>query len=1046
MSFRILGALAAETPDGMAIPLGSPKQRALLAILLLHVGEIVSTDQLIELLWGDAAPRTAGHSIQIYVSELRRLLQPVAGPGAIVTRPPGYQLQVPPHKVDARRFEHMVADGARAMKDRDRANGVAILREALRLWRGPALSDFTYEEFAQPYIQRFHDLHLEAIEELASAEITDGRLSAVISLTEAAIQDDPLRERSRELLMLALYRSGRHAEALRTYQKLRELLDEELGLDPSPPLQRLQEQIILHDPSLGPPTTEPAAAEADQRNPYKGLRAFTEDDSEDFFGRSALVDRLEQALEQGARLVALVGPSGSGKSSAVGAGLVPRLRDGWAVTIIGADGAGLDDLAEVTSGPDGSKRRLVVIDQFEELFSTADEPLQRQFLGSLTRAVANDERRQAVLVTLRADFYDRPLLFPAFARVFLPGVVNILPMSAEELEAAIVRPAERSGIAIEPGLLASLIAETVDQPGALPLLQYALTELFDQRKGGSLTLAEYRRLGGLRGVLTRRAEELFATLDANEQRTATQIFLRLVRPGRGTADSRRRLQLSELTALDLDSIALSRVLDTYGRHRLLSFDREESSGAATVEVAHEALLWEWDRLAGWVDRHRTALRRHETFTAALAEWDESGRNEGYLLTGARLDEFASLGRDGALQLTDREREFLHLSERRRTQEAADQASRAADVRRLERRSRNRLVGLIGVVVVLLAGGAWAYNTLGQAPATAALLFHQAGGIDLMTEAGFDRGITDFGLLAIERDASVEDADEALEQLSQEGPDLIFALTLATDVDAAAARHPDIKYVALEQRGPDRDNLKRVGFADEEGAYLAGAVAALKTETGRVGFIGGIDIPVIWRFHAGFVAGVRAVDPDIEILTVYLTAPPNYDGFVSDQLGESAARTMYGDGVDVIFHAAGASGDGVFEAASRLSDETDTQLWVIGVDFDQYETVGGPRGPSWQRHILTSMVKRLDVAVYETMRQFAEGDFSAEAVEYNLASNGIELSYSGGRIDQYRTQIDALRERIINGEITVPCLPEDRVQQAAELGLAADGCVDFARAQ
>jgi basic membrane protein A len=350
------------------------------------------------------------------------------------------------------------------------------------------------------------------------------------------------------------------------------------------------------------------------------------------------------------------------------------------------------------------------------------------------------------------------------------------------------------------------------------------------------------------------------------------------------------------------------------------------------------------------------------------------------------------------------------------------------------------------VVVLLGGGAWAYSTLGQAPATVALLFHQAGGIDLMTEAGFDRGVTDFGLLAIERDASAEDANAALEALSQEGPDLIFALTLATDVDAAAARHPDIKYVALEQRGPDLDNFKRVGFADEEGAYLAGAVAALKTETGRVGFIGGIDIPVIWRFHAGFVAGVRAVDPNVEVVSVYLTAPPNYDGFVSDQLGESTARTVYGDGVDVIFHAAGASGDGVFEAASRVSDETDTQLWVIGVDFDQYLTVGGLRGPNWQRHILTSVVKRIDVAIYETMQQFVEGNYSAEAVEYDLASNGIELSYSGGRIDQYKTQIEALREGIISGEISVPCLPDDRVQQAAELGLAADGCVDFSRPQ
>jgi basic membrane lipoprotein Med (substrate-binding protein (PBP1-ABC) superfamily)/DNA-binding SARP family transcriptional activator len=1040
MSFRILGSLAAETSDGVAVALGSPKQRAVLAVLLLHVGELVPAERLVELLWGDAAPRTALHSIQIYVSELRRILQPVAGDAAILTRPPGYQLAIAPDELDARRFERLVAEGARALTDGRRAEGVSLLQDALRLWRGPALSDFSYDDFAQPYIRRLHDLHLDAIEELASAELADGSPGSAISLAEAAIQEDPLRERSRELLMLALYRTGRHAEALRTYQKLRELLDEELGLDPSPPLQRLQEQIILHDPALGAPRSEPEAQEVAPRNPYKGLRPFTEEDSQDFFGRAGLVDRLEQTLEQETRLVALVGPSGSGKSSVVAAGLIPRLEDRWTTTTIGADRAGLQELEELTAKPDRSPRRLVVIDQFEELFSSGDETLQRGFLASLTQAVTGSDSRLASVLTLRADFYDRPLLFPSFARVFLPGVVNILPMSGEELEAAVVRPAERSGVTIEPALLASLIADTVDQPGALPLLQYALTELFDHRTDKSLTFADYRQLGGLQGILSRRAEELFASLDANEQRTAKQVFLRLVRPGRGTADSRRRLPLAELTAMDLDALALSRVLETYGRHRLLSFDREDGSGAAIVEVAHEALLWEWDRLAAWIDRHRTALRRHETFTAALAEWEESGRNDGYLLSGVRLDEFASLGRDGALELSDREREFLDLSQERRAREAADAESRAAAVRRLERRSRNRLVGLVGAAAALVGGGAWAFNSLGQAPPTVGLLFHQAGGVDVSTEAGFDRAITDFGLLAIERDASVEDAEAALEALSREAPDLILAFTLSTDVAGAAVRHPEIKYVGMEDAGPDLDNLKRVGFADEEGAYLAGTVAALETETGRVGFIGGIDIPTIWRFQAGFEAGVRAIDPDVEIVTAYLTSPPNYEGFVEPPLGEAAARTLYENGVDVIFHAAGGSGDGVFEAAAVHFEETAAHVWVIGVDFDQIVMVGGPRAVEWRRHILTSVVKHVDIAVYEAIREFAEGRFTPGSQDYGLASNALELSYSGGRIEPYRSQIETLHARIVSGVINIPCLPEDRLVQAATLGLPAGACV------
>ena len=225
MSFRILGALEAEGPRGSVVPLGPPKQRALLAVLLLHVGELIPTEQLIDLLWGDRAPRTAAHAIQIYVSDLRRVLDPILGTDAILTRPPGYRLNISADEVDARRFERLTTEGAKALSNGDHAAGVALLNEALGLWRGPALSDFAYEEFAQPYIRRFHDLHLDAIESLAAAELEAGRVSEVVTLLESAIREDPLRERSRELLMLALYRSGRHAEALRTFENLRHQLD-----------------------------------------------------------------------------------------------------------------------------------------------------------------------------------------------------------------------------------------------------------------------------------------------------------------------------------------------------------------------------------------------------------------------------------------------------------------------------------------------------------------------------------------------------------------------------------------------------------------------------------------------------------------------------------------------------------------------------------------------------------------------------------------------------------------------------------------------------
>ena len=324
--FRILGSMEAGSGAAVAA-LGPPKQRALLAILLIHLGEIIPIDRLIDLLWGDHPPRTAEHSVQIYISELRKALEPFGGDSLIVTRQPGYQLQATPGSVDAHEFEQLVREGTARIAAGDRVAGVAALRSALRLWRGPALSDFAYEEFAQAYIRRLNDLHLDVIEDLAAAELDAGQTSDILPLLEAAIQEDPLRERSRELLMLALYRVGRHAEALRTFQRLRELLAEELGLDPSPPLQRLQERILLHDPTLVA-DAQPVTDSQRRRNPYKGLRAFGETDAPDFFGRDALVDRLLVALREGTRLITLVGPSGSGKSSVVAAGLVPRLRSG----------------------------------------------------------------------------------------------------------------------------------------------------------------------------------------------------------------------------------------------------------------------------------------------------------------------------------------------------------------------------------------------------------------------------------------------------------------------------------------------------------------------------------------------------------------------------------------------------------------------------------------------------------------------------------------------------------------------------------------------
>ncbi len=355
--YRLLGALEASG-GGVCADLGPPKQRALLAVLLLRANEIVPVDVLLEELWGDESPRRAQHAVQVYVSDLRRALAPLGAGNAITWRSPGYVLAADPDAVDARRFERLVAEGARRAADGE-PSAAAVLREALALWRGQPLADFTYEEFAQPAIRRLTEARLLATETLASVELAQGRATEALALANTAAREDPLREPAREAQMLALYRLGRHADALRAFEDLRQALADEVGAEPSPRLRDLQERILLHDPSLPvvhrdrPPDTHLAV-----RNPYKGLRPFGEEDASDFFGRDALVGRLADALAAGSRLVALVGPSGSGKSSILHAGLVARLRardDGAAPGTVVTMRPGAHPAPRARAGPSGTR-------------------------------------------------------------------------------------------------------------------------------------------------------------------------------------------------------------------------------------------------------------------------------------------------------------------------------------------------------------------------------------------------------------------------------------------------------------------------------------------------------------------------------------------------------------------------------------------------------------------------------------------------------------------------------------------------------------------
>ncbi len=463
------------------------------------------------------------------------------------------------------------------------------------------------------------------------------------------------------------------------------------------------------------------------RNPYKGLRAFDEGDAGDFYGRDDLVAAILTGLER-SRFVTVVGPSGSGKSSVVRSGVVPRLASGEveglerALVVSFTPGPNpVDALSQATSptgdfqaaGTAGWFERLsldgepvLVVNQFEELYTHVDDPdVQGQFVDLLVGVMDNGGR---VLATLRADYYDRPLGDERIARLIRDGQVTVLPPTRDELIEMVTAPARAVGLRWEPGLPHRIVEDIAHQPGGLPLLQYALTELVERRAGDLLTVSDYQRIGEVTGALANRAEALFNGLNPAQQSAARQIMLRLVTVDEDSDDTRRRVRRSELESLGISPVDLDRVLDLFTSERLLLGDRDPVSRTPTVEVSHEALLREWPRLRSWIDDQRESLILGRRFRAAMGEWENNERDDDYLLGGGRLASFVGWAETSSL--TPGERDFYDAS---RTREEAE-----ASARLRRRRTLTAIFGAFALVGVTL--GAIALFQASRAEANASV--------------------------------------------------------------------------------------------------------------------------------------------------------------------------------------------------------------------------------------------------------------------------------------------------------------------------------------
>jgi WD40 repeat protein/DNA-binding SARP family transcriptional activator len=644
--------------------------------------EALSAEQLAEVVWRDAPPASWHKNLQTCVVRLRKVL----GPDAIGTTGHGYRLTLPVDAVDARRFESLATRGHELLQLGEADRAAYVLGQALALWRGRPYTELEDWEPGNLEASRLSELHLDAQEWWLDASVQAGRHREVLAQAQTLAKAAPLRERRWELLALSQYRAGRQGEALRTISTLRRRLVDELGIDPGPGLGELEQAILRQDPDLD--TAEARQIPGDAC-PYLGLMPYDIDDVESFFGRDRDIRLARERLEdQG--VLAVVGPSGSGKSSLVRAGIVAALaREGQHCDVFTP---GRNPVGALPPPRTSGKPRPMVVDQAEELFSLCHDQAERE---RFVRLLADHAEGAPLVLVLRADRMGDVSAHPALAKLVERGLYVLPAMSPEDLRAAIEGPARQAGLVVEPGLADLLVREVENEPGALPLLSHALRETWLRREGRTLTVAGYQASGGIRGAVAQSAESLYGELDPDQRRALHDLLLRLVFPGIEGEPVRSRLPRRQVVTHP----AQDELVDRLVRSRLVTSDD------GFVEIAHEALARAWPRLRGWLEDDVEGQRILHHLSATAEAWDSLGRPPSELYRGVRLAQALEWHEQPHPELTPTEQQFLDAGAHLADAEERSAAERARAQTRLIRRLRMVLgAAAVLLVLALVAGG------------------------------------------------------------------------------------------------------------------------------------------------------------------------------------------------------------------------------------------------------------------------------------------------------------------------------------------------------
>jgi predicted ATPase/DNA-binding SARP family transcriptional activator/Tfp pilus assembly protein PilF len=663
VEFRMLGPLEVVDDHGRPLGLGGAKQRALLAVLLLHAGEVVSAERLVDELWGEDPPKSARSVLQVYVANLRKVLEPGrarrAAGGVLRTRPPGYLVAVAPDDLDLGHFERLAEQGRAALAAGDAEEAAGLLRGALELWRGPALADVALEASGQAEIAGLEERRLAALEDRIEAELAAGRHSELVGELEAVIAAHPLRERLHGQFLLALYRSGRQAEALEAYRRMRETLAEELGIDPGRPLQDLERAILAQDPTLDWVPAAAAASQLAAGQPAPGRRPGTLPvPPTPLVGRQRALAEVSALVRQGhTRLVTLTGVGGTGKTRLalqVAAELGGEFPDGaWFVPLapvadpqlvlatlaqtLGVREAAGQPLDERLREELRERRLLVVLDNFEHLLAAA--PVVTGLLAACPNLAVLVTSRAALQVSGEQIYEVPPLATPDLATLqdaTLPaGEDGLLANDAVALFVARAR-AVRPDFALTPAnaaAVATVCARLDGLPLALELAAARVRLLSAQDLQARLQRRLELLTGGPRD-LPARQQTLRATLDwshdlldAAEQRLLARLAVfaggctlaaaEVVGDTDGDPDSS---VLDALTGLVANSLLYrdDQHQDPHGQAE--GAEPAEGSRLRMLETVRE---YAWERLQASGQADATS-GRHAAYFLALAEqaWPE----------------------------------------------------------------------------------------------------------------------------------------------------------------------------------------------------------------------------------------------------------------------------------------------------------------------------------------------------------------------------------------------------------------------------------------